>query len=92
MASGDNPSSADNQQEIPWIVKNQEVLQQVDELSKKLDESTRHNKDEIVELVDQLRDAAMGIDVLTPAHGETLISALINKINNKLSPFSDYLS
>ena len=91
MANGENPSSADNQQETPWIAKNQELLQELDELSEKLVRSTRHNKGEISELVDQLRDTAIGIDVLSPEHGETHISALTSKINNRLSPLCDYL-
>lgn len=92
MASGENLSSAGNQQEIPWIVRNREFLKELEAQRAVVARSTRGNADEILVLLDEIRDTAMGIDVLTPEQGEEHTHVLIDAVNRKLSPFSHYLS
>lgn len=92
MALDSNKSSAaDNQQEIPWIVENRDLLEETKKVRAKVARSHRYNKEIILTLLGQICDTAMGIDVLTSEQGREHIDMLIKTVNHRFSPFSDYL-
>lgn len=80
---GDNPSAADNQQEIPWIILCEDFAEHYEVMREELLNGSLLCDDEnkVSDLLESVRDAVLGIDILSREQGREYLAALGKEIH-----------